>query len=193
MWRDGASVSLPGPMSSCIGSPLATSLQMLLAQLARWPWSIFDLFFCTFIRRTDGRRSQKQSQHRFQVRLSSLVPPAPSLVDLKPTPIVSKRILASGFSLLRLATNLYTGDAPVLFLPPWIYLLITISLTWPYWLWLFVINVDYSPTESRLHYVPDQFPRHLLLVSLITATWFVDLSAPVLLRGAFYFFHARAV
>jgi adenylate cyclase len=179
-WRIG---SLPANVVAASGRSLPEASDVLL----NWrggPGAYSTLSFAPLFAELMGAESKKVAE-QFQGKIVIIGSTAPSLFDLKPTPMSQNH---PGLEILATAIdNLYTGDALVL-LPPWIYLLITISLL-ALLAMAFVSNVDYRLLNPVFTMVQLSFLGISYLFLNYTHV-FVDLSAPFA-AGLIYFFIAR--
>jgi CHASE2 domain-containing sensor protein len=179
-WRIG---SLPANVVASSGRPLPESADVLL----NWrggPGAYSTLSFAPLFTELMGAES-KTVAAQFRDKIVIIGSTAPSLFDLKPTPMSQNH---PGLEILATAMdNLYTGDALIL-LPPWIYLLITLSLL-ALLAMAFVSNVDYRLLNPVFTMVQISFLGISYLFLNYTHV-FVDLFAPFA-AGLIYFFIAR--
>jgi len=179
-WRIG---SLPANVVAATGRPVPATADVLLnwrGAPGAYPTQSFAPLL-TELMAADSKTVAEQ----FRAKIVIIGSTAPSLFDLKPTPMSQNH---PGLEILATAIdNLYTGDALTL-LPAWIYVLITLSLLALLAL-AFVSNVDYRLLNPVFTMVQLSFIGISYLLLNYTHV-FVDLSAPFA-AGLIYFFIAR--
>ena len=175
-WRVG---SLPANVAQALGAPLPARHDILLNWRGKPPSyrhvPFHEIYFDLL------KRKRTRPQDEFTGKIVIIGSTAPSLFDLKTTPVAK---VHPGVEILATAIdNLKAGDS-LTELPPWVYILVTLVaiglLTTA-----FVYNIDQRVVNLTFTFLQSGF----LAVSYLTlnfSTVFVDLTAPFAFSLAYF-------
>ena len=175
--------SLPTSVVSALGGVIPDTSDILInwrGEPGVYPTKAFQPLFQRLL-----AGDQDSLAKEFEGKIVVIGSTAPSLFDLKPTPMSRNH---PGLEILATAIdNLHTGDS-LRQLPPWFYVLVT-AVALALLATAFVYNVDYRLLNPVFTVVQTAF----LVISFLFlnySTLFVDLSAPFA-AGLVYFFIVR--